>query len=94
MENSNNIKLVDCIDDIKESNVKYALKSNPKKFIEIEFDSDGYSVYGMISGDMPTYVTGSSWNTVKFWKSFNAVIKALKLYSKDGRWGMGQWNIN
>lgn len=86
------IKIVNSIAEITEVNLKYAHFNKPDKWIAIDDDNDGtFSIYGMVSGDMPTSVTGSNWNTVKFWKTFKGVKRYLTKCSENGSWGMRHW---
>ncbi len=88
----NEIKVVNSIDEITEFDVKYAHVSKPRKWIQIDKDGEKeFCVYGLVSGDQSTSITTSNWNEVKYWKTFSGVIRALKLYSKSGQWGMKHW---
>jgi hypothetical protein len=90
----NDIKIVNSIEEIKEPNVKYAHISKPTKWIRIDEDGEKeFCVYGLVSGDNPTSITGSNWNMVKVWRTFNGTIRALNNYSKNGAWGMSHWNV-
>lgn len=89
----NDIKIVNSIEDIKEPNVKYAHISKPTKWIRIDEDGEKeFCVYGLVSGDMPTSITGSGWNSVKVWRTFNGVVRSLIKYSETSLWGMHHWN--
>lgn len=88
----NDIIIVNSIDEITKCNVKYAHASRPNRWIQVDKDSETeYCVYGMVTGEFPQSVTTSNWQRVKVWKTFKGVIRALKLYSKDGSWGMRHW---
>jgi len=88
------IKIVNSIEEITEVNVQYAHISKPSKWISIDDDNDGtFSVYGMVSGDMPTSITGSNCNMVKSWKTLKGVKNYLVKCSENGSWGMNHWII-
>ena len=92
MKNREEIIVINSIDEITEVGIRYAHSSKPLKWISIDKDGNEYCLYGMISGDLPTFATGSNWNQVKFWKKFNGVIKAIKIFSKNGSWGLRHWD--
>ena len=86
------VKIVNLIEEITEVNVQYAHNSKPAKWISVVDNNDGtFSVYGMVSGDMPTSMTGSSWNTVKSWKTLKGIRNYLVKCSENGYWGMQHW---
>ncbi len=86
------IKIIKSIDEITESDIKYAHVSKPSQWISIDKEGEKeFCVYGFVSGDQPTSITTSNWNEVKIWKTFNGVIRTLKKYSKDGSYGFRHW---
>lgn len=87
-----NIIIIDNISQIEKPNVRYAHRSNASKWIMIEYSycNKDFCVSKLINGKMPTII--GSETKVKYWKTFNGVRRALKTYSKDGRWGMSHWN--
>jgi hypothetical protein len=86
------IKVITSVDEITINDIYYTFTTlnRQDKFFKINYDETfGYSIYGNIAGDNPTYV-GVNWN-VKYWKTFNGVITAIKKFTKEGYWGFNQW---
>jgi hypothetical protein len=84
------MKLITSIDEITEQDV-----INKEKFVtpksqawfEIKKGTDGYTVYGMICGSAPNFV--SRGDTVIFYKTLNSVKRGLKRLVINGYWGFG-----
>lgn len=86
------IKIINSLDEITETGVRYAHVSRRGQWIQIDKDAEKeFCVYGMVSGNQPTTICASNVYRVKYWKTFNGVIRSLKKYSQDGGWGMRHW---
>jgi len=84
------IKIISNINEIEDVKLghknKYSTPSNPNKFFELHWSYEsGYSIYGHVSGQQPTYVS-NGWN-MKYWKTFNGIIKAITKFSENREWG-------
>lgn len=84
-----NYKIINSVDEITEedilNNTKYRTPHSSHWF-DIEKDKEeGYCVYGIICGDMPTHVTIGQY--VKFWKTLNGVKRAIKRFAIKNYWG-------
>ena len=92
-----NFKIIYSIDEIEDvrlgENIKYCTPDCLDKFFTIQWSHEaGYSIYGHVSGDHPTFV-GSGWN-VKSWKTFSGVIKAIKKFTVNHEWGFHKFFHN
>ena len=84
--------LISSIDEITQSDTRYAHISKPSKWIQINLEYDGeYTIFGMVFGDQPTAVSKSGF-MCRTWKTFKGAKNYLKICSKNGSWGMGHWN--
>jgi hypothetical protein len=84
------MKLINSIDEITEQDV-----INKEKFItpkshqwfEIKKARNEYTIYGMICGDVPNFISGN--NQVIFYKTLNNVKRGLKRFVINNYWGFG-----
>jgi len=80
---------IEYLNDIKTEG-KYFLKSDPKRWIEIELTPEGFKVFGPIGRKMELmYMTVGK--DVKSFKTIDAVINHLKRCAKQGFWQMREW---
>lgn len=84
------VKIISSISEIEDAklghSIKYSTIHNPNNFFELHWNMElGYLIYGHISGQQPTYVS-NGWN-IKYWKTFNGVIKAIKKFIDNREWG-------
>jgi hypothetical protein len=92
-------KIIKNVEEITENDVDNRMKFTTQfysyKYFGIDKNSDeggqiiGYSIYGLIVGDMPTSVCTGDF--VKNWKTFNGVKNAIKRFAKQRCWGFHRW---
>jgi hypothetical protein len=83
-------KKIKTIEDIKEINMMYTTIYCPSRFFTIDYDKKyGYSIYGHVSGHMPTSVCKGE--NVISWKTFENVKRAIKTFAEKGFWGFKKW---
>ena len=80
-------EVIKTIDDIKDINVKYKTESSRRWFEICKDNLNEYTIYGLITGDVPEHVFKGQY--VITWKTFSGVKKAIKRFSKKGIWGFG-----
>ena len=74
------------VEDIKEYNVEYNTVSNgSNRYFKINKDEEGFYIYGHVCGQMTHSVCIGEY--IKYWKTWNGVIRAIKRFAKDGSWG-------
>lgn len=90
MREVESVKIIRRIEDIKKSNIKYATRtSGHNRWFMIDHDKEGYCIYGYVCGQMPTSVCKTSY--VTYWKTWNGLIRAIRLFAKSGAWGFSKF---
>jgi len=69
-------EVIKTIDDIKDINVKYKTESSRRWFEICKDNLNEYTIYGLITGDVPEHVFKGQY--VITWKTFSGVKKAIK----------------
>jgi len=84
------MKLINSIDEITEQDVinkEKLITPKSQRWFEIKKGKEGYTVYGMICGSTPNFVSRN--NEVIFYKTLNNVKRGLKRFVINGYWGFG-----
>lgn len=83
-----NFKNINDVEDILEGDIIWQYKYvtlYSQRWFEIDKDKEGYSIHGLISGHMPTWVCNGTY--VKTWKTLKGIKKAIKNFAIKREWG-------